>query len=132
MAASEGPNAYMRGSGVQRAVRGKSGNPAFLIEVVPGDVGDAAQAAVLRGRQPITPDQLVDLEEVGTAIVQTCQQVVERVSSGLAQACSDELELTFGVSLSAEGGIALITKASGEATFEVRAMWNFGDRQRDD
>jgi hypothetical protein len=80
------------------------------------------------GRRPPTADQLIDLEEVGTAIVQTCQQIVTRVSSGLAQGRPDELELTFGVSLSAEGGIPLITKASGEATFEVRAQWNFGDR----
>jgi hypothetical protein len=97
-----------------------------MIEVVPGE---AADVSALRGRKPPAADELIDLDEVGNTIVQACQQVVSKVTSGLKAARPDELEMTFGVSLSAEGGIPLITKASGEATFEVRAQWNFTDEE---
>lgn len=35
----------------------------------------------------------------------------------------DQVNLTFGVSVSMEGGIPLITKATGDATFTVKAKW---------
>ena len=120
------PSTLLDGSWLtmQQVVLGQDGQPSFLIDVTPLSAESAEQLSVLRGVGRVAADALSDLGEVGSTIAQTCQQVLGSVRSGLADARPDELELTFGVSVSAEGGLPLVTKVASDATFEVRVQWN--------
>jgi len=89
----------------------------FLIEVVPGE-----QAAL--GARSISVEGAVDaVREVGKTIASTCESVFAAVRADLEDAMPTELELEFGVSLSAEGGIPLVGKLGTGATFKVTAKW---------
>lgn len=102
-------------------VHGAAGEARYLIECVPSSRLEGANASELRGLG--APRPLDGLEKAGEAIAEVCDHLLGKVRAGVAEARPQELELTFGVSLTAEGGLPLIGKATGEATFEVRVLW---------
>lgn len=101
------------------AIRDGAGEVVALIEVKPVDAGVHAQLEGLRS----ATDPVSDLRRVGVGIAETCQQVMQSMRHRLDELAPDEFELKFGVTISAEGGVPLISKASGEATLEVTAKW---------
>lgn len=105
---------------MERIIFGSDGKPLLAIEVdaVPREIEEQLEA--LRGGVPATFD---GLEEAGVAIAEACKRVLGKVRDNLKGNPPDELELKFGVKVAAEGGLPFVTKASGEATFEVRAVW---------
>jgi hypothetical protein len=101
-------------------VRNPAGEPVALVELTYTDSGLADQLGGLRGGMA---DALGNMEKVGEGIAETCRQVMQSVRANTDALAPDEFELTFGVKISGEGGIPLVTKASGEATLEVKARW---------
>lgn len=101
-------------------VHDQAGNVVAAIEIFPVDPGLAEQLDVFRSAR----DTTADLAAVGRAIAETCGQIVGSIRSQLAQLTPDDLELTFGVKIAGEAGLPLITKASAEATIEVKATWH--------
>jgi hypothetical protein len=69
-----------------------------------------------------------NVREVGQAIAKLCDDVMSSVKASITEVSPDELELSFGVSLGGEASIPLITKATSEATFTVRAVWRDHER----
>ena len=104
----------------EAVIHDSSGKPLLTIELDEG--GSSTQGSPVRGEGRIDKS-LEDLGHVGDAVAATCKEIASRVRAGLADAHPDEFELSFGVTLGAEGGLPGITKAKGEATFEVRATW---------
>lgn len=104
-------------------VLGRDGSPSFLIETQPVS-GVDEQLEALRGGG--TASVLDGLGVVGDAVVAACDSVISRVRDSLAGAAPDKLELTFAVTLSAEAGLPIFSKVGGDASFEVRATWQYG------
>lgn len=102
-----------------RAIHDAAGNLVAAIEVTAVEPGLAAQLEAFRSVR----DNVTDLAAVGHGIAETCGQIIGSVRGQLAHLAPDDLELTFGVKIAGEAGIPLITKASGEATIEVKATW---------
>lgn len=102
------------------AIHDAAGNIVAAIEITAADPGLAEQLDAFRGVR----DNVTDLAAVGHGIAETCGQIIGSVRSQLAHLAPDDLELAFGVKIAGEAGIPLITKASGEATIEVRATWH--------
>lgn len=101
------------------AVHDHAGNVVAAIEITVIDPGLDEQLDAFRSAR----DKAADLAAVGHGIAETCGQIIGSVRGHLAQLAPDDLELTFGVKVAGEAGIPLITKASGEATIEVKATW---------
>ena len=95
----------------------------FLVEVSRSDVDD--QLGALRGAGTAT-SALSDISQVGDAIVAACDAIFAPVQSAVGELAPDELEVEFSVSISAEGGVPIVAKVSGEATFAVKATWRRG------
>lgn len=100
-------------------VRDAEGTVVALIETQPVDAGVHEQLEGLRSAS----DPVSDLSKVGVGIAETCQQVMQSMQARLDALAPDDFELKFGVTISAEGGVPFISKASGEATLEVTAKW---------
>lgn len=75
-----------------------------------------------RGAGALTTERAI--EGVASTIVEACSGVFERARAGLEAAMPDELTVEFGVSLTGEGGIPFVGKASAESTFKVTAKWS--------
>lgn len=96
---------------------------AFLVEVdkpQPTSSGSIQRVASVNTKQMVyqatqTLDQALD------SIKPVASTVVSRLRSGLAQP-ADEVEVTFGLKLSAEAGV-VFGSAGGEVTFEVKLKW---------
>ena len=102
------------------AIHDAAGNVVAAIEITAADPGLADQLDAFRGVR----DTVTDLAAVGHGIAETCGQIIGSLRSQLAHLAPDDFELAFGVKIAGEAGIPLITKASGEATIEVRATWH--------
>lgn len=103
-----------------RVILDAQGNPWFAIEVEPSD------ATPLRGVTDTAENVARSLTDVGDVIAKASRDVLESMRAGLGTLTPDEVELEFGVSLSGEVGIPMVTKASGQATFTVRVCWKPG------
>jgi hypothetical protein len=103
----------------------------ILIEV------DAARSGDLGARRPALPEPLVHrASEIADSVASLAEQfrarlderleppdaaTVEPTGEPAARRTLDEVELTFQLSLQAEGGV--IIKTAGNATFGVRLTW---------
>lgn len=95
-----------------QVIKDENGDPLFAVEVEP--------AGPLRsGGVEAATDKLRD---VGDAIARSCGDIFSAVHDGAVDAMPQELEVSFGVTLSAEAGMYVL-KASGESTFTVTARW---------
>jgi hypothetical protein len=101
----------------ERLIQDESGRTLFTVEVHPTE-------SPLRGGEGFASTTAEHLRDVGETIAKLCDDVMTAVRDGVSAASPDELELTFGISLGGEASIPLVTKATSEATFTVRALWN--------
>lgn len=97
-----------------------NGEPWFEIETV--GTASTQPESPLRGAR--TDAAVTTLRDAGEVIAKVAEDIVGSVRDALDQARPDSMELTFGVSVGAEGAIPLVTKATGEATFEVHLSWS--------
>lgn len=100
-----------------RVILDEQGKPWFAVEVEP------SEASPLRGVTDTAENVARSLADVGDVIAKASRDVLESIQAGLGALTPDEVELEFGVSLSGEVGIPMVTKASGQATFTVRVCW---------
>ncbi|MFB4353214.1 CU044_2847 family protein [Microbacterium sp. LS_15] len=102
----------------QHIITDEGGRPLFTIEVA-----QPAESPLRGGVDGFVSTTADNVREVGQAIAKLCDDVMTSVKASITAASPDELELTFGVSLGGEASIPLVTKATSEATFTVRALW---------
>ena len=100
-----------------RVILDEHGKPWFAVEVEPNE------NSPLRGVTDTAENVARSLTDVGDVIAKASRDVLESMQAGLGALAPDEVELEFGVSLSGEVGIPMVTKASGQATFTVRVCW---------
>jgi Trypsin-co-occurring domain 1 len=98
----------------------EDGTP-FLVEV------DEPESAGIQRVTAINTGQLVyqakvTLEEALDRVKPVASTVLAKLKSGLTTP-ADEIEVTFGLKLSAEAG-AIISSVGGEVTFEVKLKWS--------
>lgn len=62
-----------------------------------------------------------NLEEALDAVKPVASTVISKLKSGLTTP-ADEVEVTFGLKLSAEAGV-IFSSVGGEVTFEVKLKW---------
>ena len=112
---------------MKRLVTNPEGKSLFTIEVVPSVVEDQEETyrPPIQGARGVN-EAVKAVEDIGSAISEACQQIVCKVRQELSDISPDELELTFGVAIGIEGGLPMITRAHGDANFEVRALWRKG------
>lgn len=101
----------------ERLIQDASGRTLFTVEVRPTETP-------LRGSEGFASTTAEHVRDVGETIAKLCDDVMSAMREGVTAVSPDELELTFGISLGGEASIPLVTKASSEATFTVRALWN--------
>jgi hypothetical protein len=79
--------------------------------------GSATRGLRARSKDPLTVDHSLNdaLESVRPAL--------DAVISLMRAVGPEEWEVTLGIKLSAEGGMALIAKAAVEGNFQVRMLW---------
>lgn len=101
----------------ERLITDEHGRTLFTIEVThPSD-------SPLRSAESIASTTAQNVRDVGETIAKLCNDVMTSVRAGVSSVSPDELELSFGISLGGEASIPLVTKATSEATFTVRALW---------
>lgn len=64
------------------------------------------------------------LKEIGSSIALVCDSIQSELNARLERARPDEMSLEFGIKLTGEAGVPMLTKASGEAGFKVTAKWS--------
>ncbi|MFB7056882.1 CU044_2847 family protein [Streptomyces vinaceus] len=106
-----------------KEVQSADGKSFFLVEVTPLSVENYDQSKLLRGGGRAAQQALSGLRDVGEAIARTCEDVSAAIHDRFGESAPNELEVTFGVSLSGESGIPLVGKLKADSTFEVRARW---------
>jgi hypothetical protein len=99
-----------------RTVVNESGEPWFSVEIEDMD-------SPLRGGRQLVSNAVTSIADVGDVIAKACSDIMTSLQDGLSGALPQEMEVSFGVTLGAEAGLPTLTKASGEATFAVRVLW---------
>lgn len=97
----------------------EDGTP-FLVEV------DEPESSAIQRVATVETDELVyqakqNLEVALDKVKPVASTVISKLKSGLATP-ADEVEVTFGLKLSAEAGVIFST-VGGEVTFEVTLRW---------
>ena len=100
----------------------EDGTP-FLVEVEEPE-GSAIQRVTAVNTGKLVYQAKVTLEEALDRVKPVASTVLSRLKAGLTTP-ADEIEVTFGLKLSAEAG-AIISAVGGEVTFEVKLKWNCG------
>ena len=96
---------------------------AFLVEVdkpQPTGTGSIQRVASVNTKQMVY-QATQTLEQALDSIKPVASTVVSRLRSGLTKP-ADEVEVTFGLKLSAEAGV-VFGSVGGEVTFEVKLKW---------
>ncbi|AOX45317.1 CU044_2847 family protein [Microbacterium sp. BH-3-3-3] len=106
----------------EHLIQDENGRTLFTIEVT------RPAESPLRGVSEFASTTAHHVREVGETVAKLCNDVMMAMRDGVTAASPDELELTFGISLGGETSIPLVTKATSEATFTVRALWNKQDQ----
>jgi hypothetical protein len=63
------------------------------------------------------------LERINGTILGVCRSVHENAYNALNAAKPKEFEIEFGITLSGEAGIPMVTKGSAEAALKIVARW---------
>jgi NTP-dependent ternary system trypsin peptidase co-occuring protein len=63
------------------------------------------------------------LERINATILGVCRSVHEKAYNALSAAKPKEFEIEFGITLSGEAGIPLVSKGAAEAALKVVARW---------
>jgi hypothetical protein len=100
-----------------RIILNDAGEPWFSVEVESFD-------SPLRGGAPQMVSAAANsIADVGDVIAKACNDIMTALQDGMSGVLPQEMEISFGVTIGAEAGLPALTKASGEATFAVRALW---------
>ncbi len=114
---------------VRVAEIGTAGGMPIYIEVSPADVEVetiAASQAAFTGTGASGGDRAVDkLSELGESFVDVCRRLATSAEEGLKKQRPAEVTVEFGLTLAGEGGVPMVTKASGEASIKVTATWRY-------
>ncbi len=111
-----------KGNSMERIITDEAGNPVFAVEVIP------TESPLRSGTSDAVLATAGNIHQIGTAIAKSCSDIFTSVRESAEAALPDELEVSFGVTLSSEAGIVWV-KAAGEASFVVTARWtNLGSR----
>ena len=102
---------------MERIILDADGKPWFAVEV------DGVESPLRGGMHTTIENAASGLEDVGKVIAKSCTDIMTTLRTELGAAAPEEVELSFGVTLSGEASIPLVSKASGEATFGVRILW---------
>jgi hypothetical protein len=94
------------------------GGGSVLVE----DLRPSASGPVRVGRVADAVDAIKDADRSLRAMLVPVRRTAQAVLDELRQACPDEVEAEFGISLSAEAG-AVIAKATSAAHLTVRLTW---------
>lgn len=77
------------------------------------------------GRTAGAADRAVaKMQEIGAAVAEVCKSIQEEVHTALEGAAPNELTLEFGIKLTGESGVPMLTKVSAEGTLKVTAKWS--------
>ena len=76
----------------------------------------------LRAKQPLV--ETSRLEDVGRTAGEICSTLYEHVSGAMHDLKPDKVVIRFGLSLTGQAGIPLITEGSAEASFRIQATWH--------
>jgi hypothetical protein len=108
-----------------RAIEVATAKGTFLIEVddQPEVTGAAFEGGTTVGGTA-AEKAIENLKDVGAAIANVCQSIQEEVEEAMKEAVPNELTLEFGVKLTGETGVPMLTKVSAEGTLKVTAKWN--------
>lgn len=96
---------------------------AFLVEVDEGRV--TRGSGVQRVASPRTDQLVLEAQQTLEAAIDQVKPVIATVASRLRAGLTtpaEEVEVTFGLKLSAEAGI-VFSAVGGEVTFEVKMKW---------
>lgn len=69
------------------------------------------------------------LDQVGKVVGEICSTLHQRVSQALSDNRPDEVTIQFGLTLTGNAGLPLITEASAEASFQISATWRSSDSE---
>jgi hypothetical protein len=75
-----------------------------------------------------TDDLLERLDGLGDKVGVICSRLQTKALDAMHGVAPDTFEIEFGVTLSGEAGIPLVTKGSAECNFVVKATWNLGEK----
>jgi hypothetical protein len=82
-----------------------------------------APAASTEGLSDAAGDLAERLERINATILGVCRSVHDKAYIALSAAKPKEFEIEFGITLSGEAGIPLVTKGSAEAALKITARW---------
>jgi len=97
----------------------EEGGMTFLVEVAEPESGRVERVAIDTGQMVIQAQQTLD--EAMEKIKPVANKVISKLKDGLATP-ADEVEVKFGLKLSAEAGV-VFSAVGGEVTFEVTLKW---------
>jgi hypothetical protein len=111
------------------AIPVRYGTSTFLVEVdpdvkVPVLVGPAKGGVkgIPKGMEPVSDVRAIGREfaDIKDLIVTVCRGLHETIA---AIPAPEAMEVEFGIKLGGEAGLPMITKASAEASFQVKIGW---------
>jgi hypothetical protein len=76
-----------------------------------------------QGLADAASDLAARLEHINDTILGVCRSVHENAYNALHAAKPKEFEIEFGITLSGEAGIPMVTKGSAEAALKIVARW---------
>ena len=98
----------------------EDGTP-FLVEIDQPESNAIQQVAAVDTKELVYKAEKT-LEETLDKVTPVASAVMSKLKSGLTTP-ADEIEVAFGVKLSAEAGV-VFSSVGGEVTFEVTLKWN--------
>jgi hypothetical protein len=82
-----------------------------------------APSASTEGLSDAAGDLAERLERINATILGVCRSVHEQAYNALNAAKPKEFEVEFGITLSGEAGIPMVTKGGAEAALKIVARW---------
>lgn len=118
------------GKHMSKAVSIKNGQTTFLIETDPSVQMPPEMTIAIASTIPGIPKDMqpvVSMESLEGNFTQISELIVA-CSNSLFDAITkirkpDKVTVEFGIKLAGEGGVPMLTKASGEASFQISVEW---------
>ena len=108
---------------MKKAVAVMADGHEIYFEIDDTQVDVLAPAASLEGTADAAGDLAGRLERINATILGVCRSVHEKAYNALNAAKPKEFEIEFGITLSGEAGIPMVTKGSAEAALKIVARW---------
>jgi NTP-dependent ternary system trypsin peptidase co-occuring protein len=106
----------------------ESGSTRFLMETTDGLIVDGAKPQEVASGIPAGLKGVADLGDVATRF-ERLKDVVTQIGKDFAQSIEKipsptKAKIEFGITLSGEGGMPMITKTKGEASIRIVIEWS--------